>query len=90
MKRRPHPDSDSGPRAVGRVTGRVHLGPAVGRVPPIERAHTEITHLDEPPKPVFADTSGIRHRRLNWVSYAVAALLLTLLLAFWISQLSGA
>ncbi|MBM2616355.1 hypothetical protein JIG36_12385 [Actinoplanes sp. LDG1-06] len=59
-------------------------------MPPIEQAHTEIAHFEELPKPVFADTSGIRHRRLRRVTYAVGALLLTVLIAFWISQLTGA
>lgn len=89
MERR-QPANESRPRAVGRVAGRVRLGPAVGRVPPIERAHTEIAHLDELPKPVFADTSGRRHRRLRRASFVVGALLLIMLIAFWISQLSGA
>jgi hypothetical protein len=90
MERKPRPASDSDPRAVGRVTGRVRLGPVVGRVPPIEQAHTEVTHFDELPKPVFSDTSGLRRQRLRAGSLAVGALLLILLLAFWISQLSGA
>ena len=89
MERR-QPANESHPRAVGRVTGRVRLGPVVGRVPPIERAHTEIAQFDELPKPVFADASGLRHRRLRRVSFVVGALLLVVLIAFWISQLSGA
>ncbi|MCM4084827.1 hypothetical protein [Paractinoplanes hotanensis] len=46
--------------------------------------------MDELPKPVFADTSGRRHRRLRRASFVVGALLLIMLIAFWISQLSGA
>ncbi|WP_127508083.1 hypothetical protein [Actinoplanes solisilvae] len=90
MEREPRYSSDPGPRAVGRVTGRVRLGPVIGRVPPIERAHTEIAHFHELPKPVFSDTSGVRRRRLRAGALTVGALLLILLLAFWISQLSGA
>jgi hypothetical protein len=73
---------------VGRVAGRVRSGPVVGRTPPIEQAHTEIAHLDEPPPPTFADPGGVRRKRLRRLGYAVALLLLLLLVSFWLSQFS--
>jgi hypothetical protein len=79
----------STPRAVGRVAGRVRVGRVVGRVQPLEQAQTNIARFDEPPMPVFADLSGVRRRRLRRISYAIVGLIVVLLLAFWLSQLSG-
>jgi hypothetical protein len=47
-----------------------------------------VARFDEPPAPVFADRSGIRRRRLRRLAYAVVTLVVVLLLAFWLSQLS--
>lgn len=69
--------------------GRVRIGRVVGQVRPNEQAHTDVAHFDELPAPVFADDSRVRRRRLRRLSYAVVVLLLALLLAFWLSQLSG-
>ena len=72
---------------MGRVAGRVRVGRVAGRVLPIEQAGTQVTRLDDPPPPVFADPSGVRRRRLRRLSYATGVLLFLLLLAFWMSQL---
>ncbi|KUL23522.1 hypothetical protein ADL15_45970 [Actinoplanes awajinensis subsp. mycoplanecinus] len=74
---------------MGRVAGRVHAGPVIGRVPPLERARTDVAPLDGMPPPVFADPSGVRRRRLRRLSYAVAVLLVVLAVGFWLSQLLG-
>lgn len=74
---------------MGRVAGRVRVGRVVGRVRPIEQARTDVAHFDEPPTPIFADPSGARRRRLRLFSYAVVSVAVVLLLAFWLSQLSG-
>jgi len=55
---------------------------------PIEQARTDIARFDEPPMLAFADLSGVRLRRLRRTSYAVVGLVVALLLAFWLSQLS--
>ena len=44
--------------------------------------------MDEPTPPVFADPSGVRRRRMRRVSYIVVTVLVVLLVAFWLSQLS--
>jgi hypothetical protein len=74
---------------VGRVAGRARTGPVVGRARPNELAHTEVTHIEPPPPPVFADPRGVRRRWLRWLSVAVVILLVLALLGFWLSQLSG-
>ncbi|GAA0504784.1 hypothetical protein Ade02nite_70730 [Paractinoplanes deccanensis] len=74
---------------MGRVAGRVRTGRVSGRVAPIERAATEVAHFDETPRPVFHDPEGTRRRRLRVVAYVVGLVLLVVLLAFWLSQLSG-
>lgn len=78
------------PRAVGRVAGRVRVGPVAGRVPPIGQARTDVARVPEPPPPVFADPAGVRRRRLRRLLYTVVGLLFLLLLAFWLSQVGGA
>ncbi|GIF01778.1 hypothetical protein [Paractinoplanes rishiriensis] len=73
---------------MGRVVGRVRVGPVIGQVKPIERAKTEVTHLDDQHPAVFADPGGTRRRRLRKLAYVVGALLFALLLAFWLSQVA--
>jgi hypothetical protein len=77
------------PRAVGRVVGRVRLTRVIGRVPPNEQAQTDVTHFEELPPPVFADDSRVRRRRVRRLSYAIVLLLLALVVAFWVIQISG-
>ncbi|SNY59192.1 hypothetical protein [Paractinoplanes atraurantiacus] len=89
MARKRRAQGQTTPRAVGRVAGRVRVGRVSGRVPPIDRASTEVAHFDEAPRPVFHDPAGGRRRRLRIAAYVVGLALLVLLLAFWFSQLSG-
>lgn len=80
----------TGRAPVRRTVGRARVGQAIGRAPSAQRARTQLLRLgDETPEAVFVDSSGARRRRLRRLSYALGALLLLLLLGFWLSQLGG-
>jgi hypothetical protein len=39
--------------------------------------------------PVFVDPSGLRRRRVRWLSYLLVAVVVVVVLALWMSQLGG-
>ncbi len=70
--------------------GRARVGQAVGKAQLPERAVTEAVRMGVPEaKPVFVDPSGARRRRMRWSAYAAGVVLVLVLLAVWVSQLSG-
>ncbi len=75
-----------------RPAGKAKVGKAVGKAPPMERAHTELIGPvgTDPSRPVFVDPSGVRRRRLRWLAYLLGALLVVTLGLVWWSQFGGA
>ena len=77
------------PRGTDKAVGRAKVGRSVGKVPPVDRAHTDVVRMEDLPQPVFVDPSGARRRRLRRLSYAIGFLLLLALAGFWLSQFGG-
>jgi hypothetical protein len=72
------------------VAGRARVGHAVGRARLPEHALTQHLKLDgSEPEAVFVDPSGVRRRRLRRWAYLLAAVLVCVLAAVWLSQLGG-
>jgi hypothetical protein len=72
-----------------RPAGTAKVGKAVGKAVRLERAHTELIGSLEDDRPVFVDPSGLRRRRLRWLAYVLALLLVIALALVWWSQLGG-
>ncbi|WP_433293404.1 hypothetical protein ACQP2F_30530 [Actinoplanes sp. CA-030573] len=62
---------------------------AVGKAPTPERALTDVIRDDTPPAPIFVDPSGSRRRRVRWIAYVIGLLLIVVVVAVWITQLTG-
>jgi len=70
--------------------GRARVGRSVGKARLPERAVTTVLPPAVPEAPpVFVDPSGVRRRRVRLAAYAVAVLLVAVLVAVWLSQLGG-
>jgi len=73
-----------------RRIGRARVGRAVGKARMPERAVTDVIRPETAAAaPVFVDPSGGRRRRVRRTAYAIGVLLLLILAAIWLSQLSG-
>jgi hypothetical protein len=86
------PDEKSAGRApVRRSTrGRARVGQAVGKAVLPENAATDVFHDDAPTvPPVFVDPSGARRKWLRLTGYAIGVLVVVVLAAVWITQLTG-
>ena len=92
----PSVDDVPDPRHIGRARirrpplGRARVGRSVGKARLPERAVTTVLPPAVPEAPpVFVDASGVRRRRVRLAAYAVAVLLVAVLVAVWLSQLGG-
>lgn len=88
----PRPDRPHTGRAAVRrpPRGRARVGSAVGKAQMPQRAVTAVFLRDSSAAlPVFVDPGGGRRRRVRRVAFVVGLLLVLILTAVWLSQLSG-
>ena len=84
------PDATPTGRAPQPPRGRARVGRAVGKSALPEQAVTGIIKQElSSTAPIFVDPSGVRHRRLRLVAYAIGVFLILVLAAVWASQLLG-
>lgn len=69
--------------------GGPHGGRGVARIPQTREVTTPLVRPRLPAPPVFVDDTGRRGRLLAWASLVFAVVVLLLIAAFWVSQVTS-